>query len=101
MKVMQRGIMKILPGKMAEAMELNKQYMAIVSRLGMPATAMRMYRPFTGGGDAMHIVIFGIEWDSLTELAAFFERRWQTQRCRLRCRSGRRSRRVTKSKCMR
>jgi len=74
MKVMQRGIMKILPGKMAEAMELNKQYMAIVSRLGLPTTAMRMYCPFTGGGDVMHTVIFEIEWDSLTELAAFFEK---------------------------
>jgi len=74
MKVMQRGIMRVLPGKMAEAMELNKKYMAIVSRLGMPATGMRMYRPFTGGGDAMHTVIFEVEWDSLTTLAAFFEK---------------------------
>jgi len=74
MKVMQRGIMKILPGKMAEAMELNKKYMAIISRLGMPTTGMRMYRPFTGGGDAMHTVIFEVEWDSLTTLAAFFEK---------------------------
>ncbi len=74
MKVMQRGIMKILPGKMAEAMELNKKYMAIISRLGMPTTGMRMYRPFTGGGDAMHTIIFEVEWDSLTTLAAFFEK---------------------------
>jgi len=74
MKVMQRGIMKILPGKMAEAMELNEKYMAIISRMGMPTTAMRMYRPFTGGGDYMHTVIFEIEWDSLTEMAAFFEK---------------------------
>ena len=74
MKVMQRGIMKILPGKTAEAMALNEKYMAIVKRLGIPTTTMRMYRPFTGGGDAMHTVIFEIEWDSLTELAAFFEK---------------------------
>ena len=74
MKVMQRGIMKILPGKMAEVMELNKNYMAIISRLGMPTTGMRMYRPFTGGGNAMHTVVFEVEWDSLTTLAAFMEK---------------------------
>ena len=74
MKVMQRGIMKILPGKMAEAMELNKKHMAISSRYGMPATGMRMYRPWVGGGDAMHTVIFEVEWDSLADMAAFFEK---------------------------
>jgi hypothetical protein len=74
MKVMQRGIMKILPGKMAEAMALNEKYMAIMSRLGISTTGMRMYRPFTGGGDVMHTVIFEVEWDSLTEFAAFFEK---------------------------
>jgi len=66
--------MKIVPGKMAEAMALNKKYMAIVSRLGIPTTGMRMYRPFTGGGDAIHTIVFEIEWDSLTEMAAFFEK---------------------------
>ena len=74
MKVMQRGIMKILPGKMAEAMALNEKFMAMSSRCGMSAIAMRMYRPFTGGGDAMHTVIFEIEWDSFTEMASFFEK---------------------------
>ena len=32
MKVMQRGIMKILPGKVAEAMELIEKYMVIVKK---------------------------------------------------------------------
>jgi len=72
MKVMQRGIMRILPGKMTEAMELNKKYMAIVSRYGV--APMRMYRPFTGGGDYMHTVIFEVEWDSLATLAATMEK---------------------------
>ncbi len=73
MKVMQRGIMKVLPGKMAEAMELNKKHMAISSRYGMPTTAARMYRPWFGG-EYMHTVVFEVEWDSLTEMAAFFEK---------------------------
>ena len=73
MKVMQRGIKKIIPGKMAEAMELNEKYMAIVNRLGMPTTAMRMYRPFIGG-EYMHTLVFEVEWDSLVTMAAFFEK---------------------------
>jgi hypothetical protein len=77
MKVMQRGIMKILPGKMAEATKLLEEYMAIVSRLlGMPRERlpMKTYRPFIGGGDALHIIVFEVEWDSFGEMAAFFEK---------------------------
>jgi hypothetical protein len=74
MKVMQRGIMKILPGKMAEAMALNEKYMAIVSRLGMPLTAMRMYHPFIGGPEYMHTIVFEVEWDDFGTMAAFFEK---------------------------
>jgi hypothetical protein len=77
MKVMQRGIMKIIPGKTAEAMELMGKYMAVVSRLaGMPQEKlpMRTYRPFLGGGDSLHTIIFEIEWDSFGEMSAFFEK---------------------------
>ncbi|MBN2187653.1 MAG: hypothetical protein JW732_09455 [Dehalococcoidia bacterium] len=77
MKVMQRGIMKILPGKMAEAMKLLEEYMAIVSRLlGMPRERlpMKTYRPFLGGGDTLHTIVFEVEWDSFGEMAAFFEK---------------------------
>lgn len=77
MKVMQRGIMKIMPGKMAEAMELNEKYMAVVSRLvGMPREKlpMKSYTPFLGGGDTMHTIIFEVEWNSFGEMAAFFEK---------------------------
>jgi hypothetical protein len=77
MKVMQRGIMKIMPGKMAEAMELLEKYMAVVSRLvGIPREKlpMRTYRPFIGGGDSLHTIIFEVDWDSFGEMAAFFEK---------------------------
>ena len=77
MKVVQRGIMNVLPGKMAEAMELLEKHMAIVSRLvGIPREKlpMRTYRPFLGGGDSLHTVIFEVEWDSLAAMAAFFEK---------------------------
>ena len=77
MKVVQRGIMNVLPGKMAEAMELLEKHMTIVSRvMGIPREKfpMRTYRPLLGGGDSLHTVIFEVEWDSLTALAAFFEK---------------------------
>ena len=72
MKIMQRGIMKIHPGKMEEAMKLNEEYMKLISRYGTPS--MRMYRPYTGGGDYMHTVIFEVEWQSLTTLATTMEK---------------------------
>jgi hypothetical protein len=77
MKVMQRGIMKILPGKTVEAMELLEKYMAVVSRLvGVPREKlpMKTYRPFLGGGDSLHTIVFQVEWDSFGEMAAFFEK---------------------------
>ncbi len=65
--------MRILPGKMAEAMELNKKWMAMVSRMiGAPFT-FRMYRPLFGG-EYMHTIIFEAEWDSLVTMATFFEK---------------------------
>ena len=77
MKVMQRGIMKIVPGKMAEATELMGKYIAVLSRLlGMPAEKlpMKIYYPFIGGGDAVNTIVFEMEWDSFGEMAAFFEK---------------------------
>jgi len=77
MKVMQRGIMKIMPGKTAEAMELIGKYMAVVSRLvGMPREKlpMKTYRPFLGGGDSLHTIVFEVEWNSFGEMSAFFEK---------------------------
>ena len=71
MKIMQRGIMKVLPGKMAEAMELNKQHIEICKRYGMPP--MRMYQPFIGGDDMIHTIILEGEWESLEKLASFYE----------------------------
>jgi len=77
MKVVQRGIMNIIPGKMSDAMALLDQHMAIVSRiLEIPREKfpMRTYRPFIGGGDSLHTVIFEVEWDSLSTMSDFFEK---------------------------
>jgi hypothetical protein len=69
--------MNILPGKMAEAMELLEKHMAIVTRLlGIPRERlpMRTYRPFLGGGDSLHTVTVEVEWDTLATMAQFFEK---------------------------
>jgi len=71
MRVMQRGIMRFIPGKMAEGMKLLKEYMAIMSKKEVSVLAMRAYTPFIGGDDSIHTVIFELEWDSLTETATF------------------------------
>ena len=60
--------MKIVPGKMAEAMKLMKDWNAAIARLGMNPKNMRMYRRVTGRGDTMNTLIGEYEWDSFTEM---------------------------------
>jgi hypothetical protein len=68
MKVMVRTIMKAVPGKMAEAMELEQKHIAIANRvLGISG---RCYRPLSGGGDTMRTIISEGEFDSLAAFEA-------------------------------
>jgi len=68
MKVMARTIMKAVPGKMAELVELEKKHMAIANRvLGISG---RCYRRISGGGDTMNTVIVEGEFDSLAAFEA-------------------------------
>ena len=72
MKVMVRTIMKAIPGKMAEAMELEQKHMAIANRvLGISG---RWYRPLSGGGDTMNTIILEGEFDSLAAFEAHPEK---------------------------
>ena len=66
--------MKIFPGKMAETMGLLEKHMAIMTRYGAPASVMRQYTPFFGGGDSVHTIIFEVDWDSLATMEAFFDK---------------------------
>lgn len=74
MKVIQRGSMKVIPGKMGETMELMKEWTAMVTSMGMDPKKMKGYRRVTGMGDTMNTLVFEYEWDSLTEMASFFEK---------------------------
>ncbi len=68
MKVLVRSIMKAVPGKMTEAMELEQKHMAIASRvLGI---SLRLYRPLSNGGDVMNTIISEGEFDSLAAFEA-------------------------------
>jgi hypothetical protein len=72
MKVIQRGIMKVVPGKMVEAMELMGKHTAVATRLGCPP--MKSYHCLSGGGEFFHTIIGEAEWDSLAAMEAFFEK---------------------------
>lgn len=77
MKVIQRGSMRVVPGKMAETMELMKEWTAMVTSMGMDPTKMRSYRRITGTGDVMNTLVSEYEWDSLAEMASFFDKAYE------------------------
>jgi len=70
MKVMMRTILKVVPGKMAEYMEVEEKSKAMASRYGMPP--WRRYNCLSG--DSMHTLVYEMEWDSLAALEASFEK---------------------------
>ena len=68
MKVLVRTIMKAVPGKIGEAVELEKKHMAIANRvLGISG---KCYRPLSGGGDTMNTIVVEGEFDSLAAFEA-------------------------------
>ena len=70
MKVMFRTTVKVVPGKMAEYMEVEAQSQAMAGNYGMPP--WRRYSPMTG--DSMHTIVYEMEFDSLADLEASFEK---------------------------
>ncbi len=73
MKVMARDIFKILPGKRAEALELDKKERAVFNRLGLNLVVTH-YRPFARQGDSMHTLVYHIEFDSLAAMESTMEK---------------------------
>jgi len=69
MKVMQVEIMKILPGKMTEAMELLEKQLAIQSQLGAPPG--RAYRGVSAQRKHTQTLVIERDWDNFTAMEAF------------------------------
>jgi hypothetical protein len=70
MKVMLRTTAKIVPGKMAEYMEVEAKSQAMAGSYGMPP--WRRYSPLSG--DSIHTIVYEMEFDSLAALEASFEK---------------------------
>jgi hypothetical protein len=73
-KVMVRAIMQFLPGKMTEGMKLLDESMALANKKYGPIPKVKKYTPWLGGVNTINTVITEMEWDSLTQMAEFFEK---------------------------
>ena len=74
MKVMMRETMRFLPGKMAEGTKLLEESLALTKKKYGPFPPVRKYTPWFGGGNAINTIIAEVEFDSLTQMAEFFEK---------------------------
>ena len=70
MKVIMRTTVKVVPGKMAEYMEVEKKSQAISDRLRMPPWK----RYSCVSGDSIHTIVYDTEWDSLAALEACLDK---------------------------
>jgi len=70
MKVMMRTAVKVVPGKMAEYMEVEEKSKDMASRYGMPS--WRRYWPISG--DSIHTIVYEMEWDSMAAMEASFDK---------------------------
>ena len=69
MTIMVREVMKVLPGKMAKAKEIEKREKAVWNRLGVDIP-VKNYFPFACQGDRMHTLVYQTEFDSLAAIEA-------------------------------
>jgi antibiotic biosynthesis monooxygenase (ABM) superfamily enzyme len=70
MKVIFRSTIKVVPGKMAEYMEIDKKSEAMARRYGM--SPWKRYGCLSG--DSIHTIVYDTEFDSLAALEASFEK---------------------------
>jgi len=70
MKVIMRTTVKVVPGKMAEYMEIDNKSEALAKRYGM--SPWKRYSCISG--DSMHTMVYDTEFDSLTAFEAFLEK---------------------------
>ena len=70
MKIIMQCTVKIIPGKMAEYMELEKKMFAISNRVGgMPP--WRRLNLMSGKGDIQHTVTYLVEFDNFAAMDSF------------------------------
>ena len=74
MKVMTREILRFLPGKMAEGMKLLEEDLALVDKKIGAFPPVRKYTPWFGGGSSINTIIVEVEFDSINQMAEFFEK---------------------------
>ena len=70
MKVLMRTTVKVVPGKMAEYMEVDKKGEAIAIRAG--GSPWKRYGCISG--DSAHTLVYDTEFDSLAAMEAFLEK---------------------------
>jgi hypothetical protein len=66
MSVTLRNVIKILPGKMEEGMNLVLEWVAIAGRV--VGASSRCFRPMSGGGDTTRTMIWEMELGSLADV---------------------------------
>jgi len=72
MKIVMLCTTRIVPGKMAEYMELEKKMFAISNRVGgMPS--FRRLNLMSGKGDIQHTVVYLMEFDSFAAMDSFLK----------------------------
>ena len=72
MLLIQREIIKIVPGKWDEAIELHKKRVSNATRLGSPP--FKVFRSMSGQGDWGNTIILEREWNSFAAWESFFEK---------------------------
>ncbi len=73
MKIIERDVWTIIPGKLAEALELEKKELAVLNRLGRNIR-VKHYRPMTGTLDQKHTIVAESELGSFASIAALGEK---------------------------
>jgi len=72
MKLTVREIIRVMPGKWDEAIELQKKRVESAMRLGSPK--FKAYKSMSGQGDWGNTIILEREWDSFAAWESFLEK---------------------------
>ena len=73
MRLIERDVWKIRPGRLAEAQELEKREVAALKRSGRNIP-VKHYSPLTGGSERMHTIVAESDLGSFASLASFGEK---------------------------